>query len=59
MALDVTLFQTSRTTNLPSSVAQRKPSALKVCLDSIIAEIVTVRWTISAMEYQGGAEKNR
>jgi hypothetical protein len=59
MALDVTLFRTSKTTNLSGSVAKRKPPALKDCLDSIIAEIVPVHWTISTREYRGGEDKNK
>ena len=59
MALDVTLFQTSRMTTLPGFVPAGERFTLKDSLSSIIAEIVPVHWAISAREYQGGEDKNR
>ena len=53
MAFDATLFQTSRTTNLPGFVPAREHFTLKDCFSSIVAEIVPVHWTIFARGMPG------
>ena len=53
MAFDATLFQTSRTTNLPGFVPAREHFTLKDCFSSIVAEIVPVYWTIFARGMPG------
>jgi hypothetical protein len=60
MALDdVTSFRTSKNPTLPGSVFGERLSTLKDYLDSVITEIVSAHWAISARERRGGADQDK